>query len=492
MRLLIENCAVLDPEAPRGIRSDQHIVVDGNRIESIDNRRPEGTFTRILPGHRRLAIPGLINAHTHSAENFLRATTDRMALEPWLVYLFGMCGPYSPRDHYLSIMLGNIEMIRSGVTGVVDHFWMSPVPNTAAMDAAMEAYRASGMRAAVAPLYRDGQYDIDYGIEDGYPLADTFFAQMGSDFAPLDEVLSMVEDFIRRWHRVEQGRLLAFVGPSGLQWCSEELMVRSLELARKYQTGFHMHLLETRVQDWACRRRFGKPGTEWLAERGLLGPEVSLPHSVHLRPSDVEYLAAHGASVVHNPAANLKLGSGLAPIRTMLDMGVNVALGTDGAASNDNQVLFEALRLAVLIHNPSEIDPDRWISAREAWRMVTEGGAQVMGLADRVGKLQEGYLADIVLLDLDSQHLAPLNDPIRHLAFCESGASVRSVVIDGTVVMHDGVIEAFDEKAILDEANEATAARPVRQPVPPHVVDTIARFTAFQKDIVRKELMRHA
>ena len=122
MRLLIENCVVLDPDAPRGIRTDENIVVDGNRIESIGEERPAGEFERILPGHRRLAIPGLINAHTHSAENFLRATTDRMGLEPWLVYLFGMCGPYSPRDHYLSIMLGNIEMIRSGVTAVVDHF----------------------------------------------------------------------------------------------------------------------------------------------------------------------------------------------------------------------------------------------------------------------------------------------------------------------------------------------------------------------------------
>ena len=490
MRLLIEDCTVLDPDAPRGIRSHQNIVVSGNRIESIGHERPAQPYARILPGHSRLAIPGLINAHTHSAENFLRATTDRMGLEPWLVYLFGMCGPYSPRDHYLSIMLGNIEMIRSGVTGVVDHFWMSPAPNAPAMDAAMEAYRDSGMRAAVAPLYRDAQYDIDYGIEDGYPLADTFMAQIGSHFAPLGEVLSMLEDFIHRWHRAEKGRLLAFVGPSGLQWCTEELLVKSLELARRYQTGFHMHLLETRIQDWACRRRFGRPGTEWLAERDLLGPDVSLPHSVHLGPKDVEYLAVGGASVVHNPAANLKLGSGLAPVRTMLDMGVNVALGTDGAASSDNQVLFEALRLAAMIHNAG--DHDRWISAHEAWRMATDGGARVMGLTDQVGKLQEGYLADIVLLDLDSPHLVPLNDPIRHMAFCESGASVRSVVIDGEVVMHDEIMEAFDEKAILEEATEAMADRPVRRPVPENVADAIARFTAFQKDIVQKEWRRHA
>jgi cytosine/adenosine deaminase-related metal-dependent hydrolase len=316
-------------------------------------------------------------------------------------------------------------------------------------------------------------------------------AKIGEHFDPLDEVLAMMEDFVRRWHRAEGGRLLAFLGPSGLQWCTQELLERSLELARRHATGFHMHLLETLVQDWACRRRFGMSGAAWLAERQLLGPEVSLPHSVHLSHSDVALLAASGASVVHNPAANLKLGSGLAPIRAMLDLGVNVGLGTDGAASSDNQVLFEALRLAALIHNTGDPDPERWISARDAWRMATEGGARVLGLAGQVGELRRGYLADIVLLDLDSPHLSPLNDPVRQMAFCESGASVRSVIVDGRVVMHEGHIEAFDEQAILQEASQAIAGRPFRGPMPAEVADAIARFTAFQKDIVQKE-WKHA
>ncbi len=483
MSLLIENCTVLDPNVPPGYQTGQYIAVEGNTIASIGSERPAGVFDRVLSGANRLAIPGLINAHTHSAENFLRATTDRLPLEPWLVYLFGMCGEYSPRDHYLCVMLGAIEMIHTGVTGVVDHFWMSPAPNAPAMDAAMQAYHDSGMRAAVAPLYRDAQYDVDYGIQAGYPLADTFFAQIARSLPPLRDILDMIESFVARWNGADWGRLRAFVGPSGLQWCSEELLRQSLDIARRYHTGFHMHLLETRVQDWACRKRFGKSGVAWLAERDLLGPEVSLPHSVHLTPEDVELLARSGASVVHNIAANLKLGSGLAPVRLMLDLGVPVALGTDGAASNDNQVLFETLRLAAMVHNPQEPDPDHWISAREAWNMATEAGAVVLGMQGRIGTLKTGYLADIVLLDLDSPHLTPLNDPVRHLAFCESGASVRTVIVDGTVVMHEGLIEAFDERAILQEAREAVARRPFRQPVPPDVQSAIERFAAFQRGI---------
>jgi 5-methylthioadenosine/S-adenosylhomocysteine deaminase len=483
MTILIEECAILSGDAPGGVRTGQHIMIDGSTIRDITGTRPEGEFERVLDGRNRLAIPGLINAHTHSAENFVRATTERLTLEPWLVYLFGMCGPYSPRDHYLAIILGAIEMIHSGVTAVVDHFWMAPAPTAAAMDAAMQAYHDSGMRAAVAPLFRDAQYDVDYGIADGYPLEDTFFAQIPKHFPPLDDLLGLIEDFLTRWEPDINARVRAFVGPSGLQWCSQDLLTRSLEMARRHNTGFHMHLLETVVQDWACRRRFGMTGVEWLAQRELLGPEVSLPHSVHLTAHDVDLLGETGACVVHNIAANLKLGSGLAPIRRMLDAGVTVALGTDGAASNDNQVLFETLRLAAMAHTPTEPDPDRWISAREAWTMATEAGAVVMGLAGRSGQLRAGYLADIVLLDLSSPHLTPLNDPYRHLVFCESGASVRSVLVDGKVVMHEGRIEAFDEVSLIQEAREAATSHAVNRPVPPDIQDAVTRFAAFQKEI---------
>jgi len=484
MRLLIEGCHILDPDVARGYKSGRYIVIEDNTITAITSQRPNRSFDRVLYGADRLAIPGLINAHTHSSENFLRATTDKMALEPWLVYLFGMSGEYSPRDHYLSTMLGAIEMLRTGVTSVVDHLWMSPAPNPGAMDAAMEAYRDSGMRAAVAPLYRDAQFDIDYGIKQGYPLGDTFFAQLGKKLPPLADVMQMLEAFFKRWHGAEGGRLHCFVGPSGLQWCTEELLQEALALTRRYHSGFHIHLLETRVQDLTCRQRFGCSGVQWLAKRGLLGPEVSLAHSVFVTRADLEQIAEAGASVVHNPASNLKLGSGLAPVRAMLDTGVSVALGTDGAASNDNQVLFEALRLVALIHSVSDPDPESWISAREAWHMVTEAGAIVLGEERQLGKLEAGCLADIVLLDLASPHLIPLNDAYRHLAFCESGSSVRTVIVDGKIVMDEGRIETFDEEAILAEARRLLAVRAHGQPIPPDVETAIQRFAVFRKEVV--------
>ena len=485
MHLLIENCALLTPDASQGYETGRYIAIKGNTIEAITDRRPDGDFDQVLSGHNRLAIPGLINAHTHSPENFMRGTAEQLPLEPWLVHVIATSGAYSPRDHYLSAMVGAIEMIRTGVTAVLDHFWSTTdIPEI--LSAAMQAYKDSGLRAAIAPLYRDAQLDVDSGIERGHPLDETFYGgQYSNFFLPWPDRLQLLETFFERWHGAAGGRLRCMVGPSGVQWSTEMLLQESLALARRYHSGFHMHLLETRVQDWSCRQHFGSSAVQWLAERELLGPEMSLSHAVWLTDTDLEFIAKAGAGIVHNPVANLKLGSGLAPVPAMLSLGVPVALGTDGAASNDNQVLFEAIRLAALLHNSPETDPRLWISARQALQMVTEGGAYVLGLEGRLGKIEPGYLADITLLDLSSPHLFPMNEAYRQLVYCDVGRSVRTVIVDGMVLMNEGRIEVFNEQAILAEAREAVTERLYRHPkLPQEVQADIEKFINFSRDII--------
>jgi len=182
MHLLIENCALLTPDASQGYETGRYIAIKGNTIEAITGRRPDGDFDQVLSGHNRLAIPGLINAHTHSPENFMRGTAEQLPLEPWLVYLIATSGAYSPRDHYLSAMVGAIEMIRTGVTAVLDHFW-STTDSPEILSAAMQAYKDSGLRAAIAPLYRDAQLDVDSGIERGHPLDETFYGGQYSTYS---------------------------------------------------------------------------------------------------------------------------------------------------------------------------------------------------------------------------------------------------------------------------------------------------------------------
>jgi cytosine/adenosine deaminase-related metal-dependent hydrolase len=485
MSILIENCSVLDLTAHFGVRRGQHIAIEGDSITSIGSQRPQQPFDRVLDGSMLLAIPGLINAHTHSPENFTRATSDRLPLEPWLAHLFGMSGLFDKRDHYLTAMIGVIEMLKTGCTAVLDHLSMPPAPNFDAMDGAMEAYRDSGIRAGVAPLLRDQFYDIDLGQARGFRTMETFYARFNENMPTIADMMTMMETFFECWHNQADGRLRCWIGPSGVQWASVEFMQACLETARKCGGGMHMHLLETRAQDVTMREMYGKTAVAMLADEGLLGSDVTLPHSVWVTDKDIQRIADAGAVPIHNPSANLKLGSGLSPIRKMLDAGIIPALGADGAQSSDHQVMFGILHLAALIHNVTFPEPDKWISSREAVQMATEGGAAALMLSGRLGKLEPGYLADITLLDLRSPHLTPLNDAYHHLAFTEPGSSVHTVIINGDIVVDDGVITTFDEAAILEEVREVTKDRPHRQAIPDEVKVAMERFLAFQQDVVQ-------
>ena len=489
MNLLIENCAVLDAAAPWGYRAGQHVAIDSQRIASVADARPPGPFDRVLDGRRRLVIPGLINAHTHSPENYIRATDDRLPLEPWLVNLVWATGEFSRRDHYLAAMLGVIEMLRSGTTGVLDHLTFAPVPSLDAVDGAMSAYRDSGIRAGVAPLFSNIALDTADGQARGHGTADTVFARLhdrqGADESG-DDIFGFLEEVFRRWHGAEDGRLRCWVGPSGVQWVSLDWMHRCQDFVRRHDSGIHIHLMETRVQDHVARQAFGgQTAVARLAAEKLLAPNVSLPHSVWLTDRDVDRIAEAGAVPVHNPAANLRLGSGLAPIHRMLASGVSVGLGADGSKSSDHQNMFAHLHLAALIHNLSHPEPDRWLSTRQAVGMATEGGAAALMLRGELGRVAPGYLADLTLLDLDRPSMTPFNDAFHHLASTELGAAVDTVIIDGRIVLEAGKILMFDEAAILAEVREATRERIHRGPMPADWKQAQDRYLAYQQDILR-------
>jgi 5-methylthioadenosine/S-adenosylhomocysteine deaminase len=483
MKLLIENCAVLDAAATWGHRAHHHILIDGRHIQSVTANRPDGTFDRVIDGRDFLAIPGLVNAHTHSLENFARATDERLPLEPWLVHTIWALDVFSERDYYLAAMVGVIEMFRSGTTGVIDHLGLTPGAGLGHLDAAMRAYRDSGIRAGVAPLIRQSNLDIEDGQSRGHRTAETILAQLGGRRTDA-EYGDLLEGFFARWHGAEEGRLRCWAGPSGVQWATMDFLHRCLDLARRHGGGLHMHLMETRVQDHVIRQRYGRTAVALLADEKLLGPDVSLPHSVWLTDRDVGRLAAAGAVPVHNPAANLKLGSGLAPLRKMLAAGITPGLGADGAKSSDHQNMFGHLHLAALIHNLTDVAPRGWLSSREVVRMATEGGAAALMLPGTLGRLAAGYLADLTLLNLKSPSFTPFNDAFHHLAFTELGQSVHTVIVDGKVVLDAGRITTFDEEAVLAEVREATRERMHRRPFPPEWQTALDRQMAYQQDIV--------
>ncbi|HUW95361.1 MAG TPA: amidohydrolase [Anaerolineae bacterium] len=486
MSILIKGCAVLDDTQPDGYLSSQNVLIEGNRISKITSANiSEQGIDRVLEGKDRLAIPGLVNAHTHSLENFSKATKEKVPLELWLLDLFLLEG-FSPREIYLAAMLGAMEMLKTGTTAVLDHLALGNDLTAEALSAAMQAYADSGIRGGVAPLIQDNDQVMQAAVAARpalSPLLEGNEHAMGAG-----EYVELLDRFFRKWHRTEGGRLLCFAGPSGFQWCSDELLQGSLDVARRHGGGWHMHLLETKLQAMVCFDLHGKSATAAMKEQGLLGPEVSLAHSVWLDEADLDVLAESNSRVVHNPASNLRIGSGFAPIMEMLERGIKVALGTDGSASSDNQIMFDAMKLAGLIHNLRSTDHHRWPSSRDVVRMATANGAAALGMQDDLGELESGKLADIVLLDTSTLLFTPFNDVFRHLSYAENGSSVHTVIVDGRVVVEDGRVLTVDEQSIAEEAREAWGRMGSELPALRQKAEPLVReFEQYQQEMIGRE-----
>ena len=239
--------------------------------------------------------------------------------------------------------------------------------------------------------------------------------------------------------------------------CSDEFLVACRDLAREFGTGIQTHLAESKTQAVVGRRKYGKTLTAHLGDLGLLGPAFSAAHAIWLDRDDIRRLADAGATVSHNPLSNLRLGSGVARVRTMLEAGVTVGIGTDSAASSDTQNMFEATRLAAYLSHVSTPDYRKWLTSEEALTMATTGSATVLGMQDRIGRLAPGYQADIVFLDLANIGYVPLNDVLLQLVNGESGAAVASVMIGGRLVLDGGRVLTVDEAKVRREAERAMA-----------------------------------
>ncbi len=474
--LLIDGCDVLAADAPRSRRQNQAILIEGTRVVAVGEReeirRIANAEIQVLDGRGLLAIPGLINAHTHTPENYMRGATQCMPLEPWLVWLYGLCGEYTPRDHYLCSAMSAIEMLLSGCTGTLDHYWHGGPWTREVLDAGMQANKDAGIRATLAPMYDDHDYVLDasdaLGVDlrsSAYGMAHGGYRLDRDDFRAgiLKENLELFDGWMRDWHKSADGRLQTFLGPAAGQLLTTDCLHRSFELARKYGAGVHMHCVETRVQDYCIRWAHGKSVMHWLHDEGLLAADLTLPHSVWIRAEqDLDWLAESGAIPVHNPAANLKLGSGLMAMREMLQRGMTIALGVDGACSSDNQSMWDAVKLAALIHNLKDVDPASWVTAREAFEIGTHGGAAALLLRDELGKLQAGQLADIALLDMRSPVLAPMNDAYGMLVHCETGSSVRHVIVNGELVVRDRQLLTMNVEDVIGEFYERVEHLPFR------------------------------
>ena len=455
MRLLISNAAVVTVNDHDDILEDAALVIDGQWIRYVGpgHLAPPGPYDRTLDAGRMVCVPGFINAHCHSPANLRRGLLPGRPLEIWLFQQRSVSGHMEPEDYYAAALLGAMEMLKTGTTTVLDHFPTSQaVPFHGAAEA-IQAMRELGIRHLMALTLSDKAF------AETIPLEKVEISRLGPTanlrggaIRDAKTWLSVCERFISDHHNPD--RLTSCCpGPSAVQRCSDELLVGAARLARQGGMPLHMHLAETAAQKVMGLRLYGTSLVGHLHDLDILGPNVSLAHSVWVDQEDIDRIAASGAVPVHNPASNLRLGSGLAPLSQMLSSGVQVALGTDGAASNDGQNMFDAMRLASLIHNPAIADYERWITPLQVLRMATRWGAQAVGLP--IGALASGRLADIVLLKRDAPSFTPLNDVVRQLVFCENGSSVDTVIVNGEVVVEEGRLVRTREERILEMAERS-------------------------------------
>jgi len=404
---------------------------------------------------RLAVVPGMVNAHCHSNENWFRGLWDNLPLEPWMLFSYPVLAAptQSPDEIYVRTLLGGIEMLRSGATCVVDFLYELQGFSEDSLSAVVRAYRDLGLRALIALGMGDRAYHETVVLDERL-VARGLIERIERERPPSwDEWRDFVRGAVERLHRPDEGISIA-PAPSGPQRCTDEMLAGCAALADELDLVIHIHVLETHMQAVSAQRMYGRTLVEHMDEVGFLSPRVCFEHGIWLCDHDITLIREHGVTVVHNPVSNMKLGSGICPVPELLRGGVNVALGTDGMCSNDGNDMFATLKTAALLHKLWEVDYEEWLGAEEAWRMATAGGARAAGDAEGLGLIERGRRADLVLLDLDSLVFTPLNDPLKQLALGSTTLAVSSVLVGGRWGLREGQITGVDETAVLAEARE--------------------------------------
>ncbi|WP_051350967.1 amidohydrolase family protein [Sulfobacillus thermosulfidooxidans] len=451
MSLLVKNATIASPNA-EGLESYRgHIYINHGIIEAIyPNNAGMPDTDEVIDASGYLVIPGLINAHLHSDENLFKGLLDNLPLELWMLYSYPPLhyGPLSTRLIYLRTLLGAIEMVKHGVTSVQDDVSDWPVPSADRVQWVLQAYADIGLRANVGANSSDKPYPdkIPY-------LKELLPPELLEEFPkaiPFEDLMDTVKTLSDSWHGYDD-RIQYFVSPSAPQRCTTEFLLRLGEYADDHDLRFHTHVLETRTQRVTGQVQYGQSLIAYLADLGLLSQRTTIIHSVWVSRDDMELMSRYGANVAHNPVSNLKLGSGIMPFRALREAGVNIALGSDGMSSNDSQNMFEALKFTALLHKITNPDYEKWPTAEEVLTVMWQGGARSLGLSNQIGKIAKGFRADLVLLNLNSTALTPLNSIANHLVYCENGRSVDTVIVNGKIVVKHGVLMTIDEQSVLGE-----------------------------------------
>ncbi|MGZ7067768.1 MAG: amidohydrolase family protein [Methanobacterium sp.] len=417
--ILIDNVTIMGSEIKKG-----SVLIENDKIIDMAENTGQMDADEIINGEKRVLMPGIVNTHTHLSMNLLRGLADDIPLDTWLNdHIWPVEANLTGDYCYAGALLACVEMIKSGTTTFNDMYFF--------MDHVARAVDEAGLRGMLC----HGM--IDLGDEEKRK-------------AEIKETMRIIQNC----HNTAEGRIKVAFGPHAAYTCSEELLRWVREKADKMGLKIHMHVSETEFEVQQVREAHGSRPFEYLDEIGFLGDDLIAAHAVWLSDKEIEIIKGENVSLSHNPVSNMKLASGVSPVSRLISSGVNVSLGTDGAASNNNLDMIEEMKIAALLQKVNNMD-STVLPAQKVFEMATKGGAKALGLQDEIGTIEVGKKADLVLLNMETPHLTPFRHPVSHLVYAANGSDVDTVICNGQILMKNKKLEVLDETEVIKLAEDA-------------------------------------
>ena len=421
--ILIKNALILSPNT--NFSEKQSVLIKDDKIHEIASDISDENIAKVIDAEGKILLPGLINTHTHLSMTLFRGLADDLSLDSWLNdHIWPMEANLNGEYCYIGALLGAVELIKSGTTTFSDmYFYMENVAR---------AVDESGIRACLSYGM------IDFGDED-----------------KREAELAKNMDLFKNCNNMADGRINVFLGPHSPYTASQELLMKTRQLADENDMKIHIHVSETEKEISDVLDEKGLRPFEYLNEIGFLGSDVIAAHCVWLNDSEIEIIKKHDVKVSHNPCSNMKLASGISPVSKLLENDICVSIGTDGASSNNNLDLIEELKTASLLQKVSTLDP-KVLTSDEAIEMATINGARALGLEDEIGSIEVGKKADIILIDTNTANMTPQSSTLSsNIIYSANGSNVDTTICNGKILMENKKLIFLDEDEIIKKARIA-------------------------------------
>ncbi|MHA2424895.1 MAG: amidohydrolase family protein [Candidatus Thorarchaeota archaeon] len=439
--ILIRNGYILTLNPKREIITDGAVYVLNGKIADVGTTEELSKYGAdlTLDANGSIVMPGLIDTHVHLSQALIRGCADDVSLVNWLKdYVWVMQGNFQGDDGVVSAELCMAEMIRTGTTSYLDCM----IHTRYGFDAIAKSVEKVGMRAALSKIIMDST-----GYADN---PDIMYPGMVEN---AEDCLRETDEMHKKWHGKADGLLQVWYGLRSLGGVTHDLFKEVVRLAREKGTGMTMHLGEV-LDDVSYVKENGYPNlTSFAKDMGLLGPDMVFAHGIHFEDEELALLAETKSNISHCPSSNTKLASGFAKIPQMIEKGVPVSLGCDGGPSNNTYDMVREMRIAALVHKPVVDDP-LVMTAEQVIELATLGGARAMGIEDKVGSLEVGKQADIIVIDMSDLGLTPNTNPVSNIVYAGSGHYVDTVMVNGRLLMQDKKLLTLNEAEVRKKAIE--------------------------------------